>query len=42
LDLSQPRESLDDIYKKGLVVSWSTINGQDGEALVTLKDRLRN
>ena len=27
---------------KGLVVGWSTINGQDGEALVTPKDRLEN
>jgi hypothetical protein len=42
LDLSRPWESLDETYKKGLVVGWSTSIGQDGEALVTPKDRLEN
>ena len=42
LDLSWPWKSLDEIYKKGLVAGWSTSIGQDGEALVTPKDRLKN
>ena len=42
LDLSWPWESLDEIYKKGLVVGWSTSIGQDGAVLVTPKDRLKN
>ena len=42
LYLSQLWESIDDIYKKGLVVGWSTSTGQDDEALVTPKDRLQN
>jgi len=42
LYLSRPWESLDKIYKKSLVVGWSTSTGQDGEALVTPKDRLEN
>jgi len=42
LVLSQPWEPLDEIYKKGLVIGWSTTTGLDGEALVTQKDRLDN
>jgi hypothetical protein len=43
LDLSQPWESLDRIYKKGLVIGWSTsIVGYDGEVLAIPKDRLEN
>jgi hypothetical protein len=42
LDLSRPLESLDRIYKEGSVVGWLTSTGQDGEALATLKDRLKN
>ena len=42
LDLSQPWESLDRIYEKGLVVGWPTSIGYDGEALVIPKDRLKN
>jgi hypothetical protein len=42
LDLSQPWESLDRIYKESLVVGWLTSTGQDGEALGTPKDRLEN
>jgi hypothetical protein len=42
LDLSWPWVSLDEIYKKGLVVGWSTSIRQDGEVLVTPKDRLEN
>jgi hypothetical protein len=42
LDLSRSWESLDRIYKEGLVVGWLTSNGQDGEALATLKDMLEN
>jgi hypothetical protein len=42
LDLSQPWESPDEIYKKGLVVRWLTGIEQNGEALATPKDRLEN
>jgi hypothetical protein len=42
LDLSQPWESLDRIYKEGSVVGWLTSNGQGDEALAILKDRLKN
>ena len=42
LDLSQPWESRDKIYKKGLVVGWLTGTGQNGKALATPKDRLEN
>ena len=42
LYLSGPWESLDELYKKGLVVGWSTIIGKDGEALVIPKDKLKN
>jgi hypothetical protein len=42
LDLSRPWESLDRIYKKGLVVGWSTSIGYDGEVLAIPKDRLEN
>jgi hypothetical protein len=41
-DLSWPWESLDGIYKKGLVVSWPASTGQDGEVLAIPKDRLEN
>jgi len=42
LDLSRPCQSLDEIYKKGLIVGQLTNTGQDGEALVTPKDKLQN
>jgi len=42
LDLSRPWESLDGIHKEGLVVSWSTSIGYDGEVLTIPKDRLKN
>jgi hypothetical protein len=42
LDLSQPWESLDKIYKKVLVIGWLTSIGQDGEALAKPEDRLEN
>jgi len=42
LDLSRPWKSLDKTYKKGFVAGWLTSIGQDGEALVTPKDRLEN
>jgi hypothetical protein len=34
--------SLDETYKKGLVIGWSNSSGQDGEALAVHKDRLEN
>ena len=42
LDLSRSWESLDELYKKDLVVGWPTSTGQDGEALVIPKDSLEN
>jgi hypothetical protein len=42
LGLSQPWESLDGIYEKGLAVGWSTSIGYDGEALAIRKDRHEN
>jgi len=42
LDLSRPWESLDGIYKKGLVVGWPASTGQGGEALAVPKDKLEN
>jgi hypothetical protein len=42
LDLSQPWEYLNRIYKEGLVVGWSTSTGYDGEVLAIPKDRLEN
>ena len=39
LGLSRPRESLEGIHEKRLVVGWSTSIGYDGEALATPKDR---
>ena len=33
MGLSQPWESLDGIYEKGLAIGWSTSIGYDGEAL---------
>jgi hypothetical protein len=40
-DLTQPYESLDSIYEKGLDVGWSTSTGYDGE-IMTPNNRLEN
>jgi hypothetical protein len=42
LDLSRPWESLDRIYKEGLVIGWSTSIGYDDEVLAIPKDRLKD
>ena len=42
LDPNQPWESLDETYKKDLIAGWLTSTGQNGKALVTPKDRLKN
>jgi hypothetical protein len=42
LNLIQPWESVDRIYKEGLVIGWLTSIGYNGEDLAVPKDRLVN
>jgi len=42
LGLNRPWESLDRMYKEGLVVGRSTNIGYDGEVLAVPEDRLEN
>jgi hypothetical protein len=42
LDLGESWESLDRMYKEGLIVGWATSIGYDGKILAIPKDRLKN